>query len=85
MLDAATGSHVPLFIGNENVAGEGAPLTVIDPVTEDVVAEFKGASVAQVDLACRAAERAFEFGGLVRCRLPAGRAPEVRRSAGAAS
>lgn len=59
MLNEVSGRNVPLLIDNELVPGEGAELKVIDPVSEEVVAEFQGASIDQVDRACRAAKRAF--------------------------
>lgn len=62
MLKEVSGQNVPLLIDNKDVAGEGETLKVIDPVSEEVVAEFRGASVAQVDQACRAASRAFHSG-----------------------
>lgn len=49
-----------LLIDNEDRVGLGAPLTVVNPATERVVAEFAGASIAQVDEAVAAARRAFE-------------------------
>jgi aldehyde dehydrogenase (NAD+) len=53
--------HVPhLFIGGEAVAGEGETITVINPGTEEVVAEFAGASGAQVQAAIAAARRAYD-------------------------
>lgn len=52
--------NVNLFIENLEVAGEGEKLCVVSPVTEAVVADFPGASVAQVDQAVQAARRAFE-------------------------
>lgn len=60
MLKEVSGRDVPLLIDNKDIAGEGAELKVIDPVTEEVVADFKGASVEQVDQACRAAAHAFQ-------------------------
>src|SRR5262245_56279614 len=63
-----TGAHLPegttvfthLTINNLETAGEGDTITVVNPATEAVVAEFRGASVAQVDAAVQAAKAAFE-------------------------
>lgn len=49
-----------LFIGNESLAGEGETIVVINPATEALVAQFKGASIDQVDAAVKAAKAAFE-------------------------
>lgn len=49
-----------LLIGNQDVAGQGEWLRVINPVTEEVVTEFQAASVAQVDQAVAAAHQAFQ-------------------------
>lgn len=54
--------HTRLLIGNEDRAGEGELLKVIDPATEELVAEFAGASIAQVDEAVNRANAAFESG-----------------------
>lgn len=51
-----------LLIDNAERAGEGEALTVISPVTEEVVAQFKGASLDQVNQAVQAARRAFDSG-----------------------
>ncbi len=64
--------HTALFINNQDHAGEGAPLKVVSPVTEEVVAEFSGASVAQVDEAVTGAKAAFESG--------VWRDPQIRRA-----
>ncbi|CAN7610793.1 aldehyde dehydrogenase family protein [Pseudorhodoferax sp. LjRoot39] len=53
-------AHTDLLIDNRDCAGAGAALHVVNPATEDTVAEFRGASVAQVDEAVRSARRAFE-------------------------
>lgn len=50
------------FIDNRDQPGEGELLRVTSPLTEEVVAEFAGASVAQVDQAVLAARRAFDTG-----------------------
>jgi aldehyde dehydrogenase (NAD+) len=44
-------------------AGEGARFIVDNPGTEELVAELRGASLAQVDRAIMAARRAFDHGG----------------------
>jgi aldehyde dehydrogenase (NAD+) len=49
-----------LYIGGEAVAGEGEIMAVINPGTEEVVAEFAGASAAQVQAAIAAARRAYD-------------------------
>src|SRR5258706_6969807 len=54
--------HTGLLINNEDRAGEGELLRVVSPVTEELVAEFPGASVAQVDEAVKAAKAAFDSG-----------------------
>ena len=59
ILTEVSGQSVQLLVNNEDLTGQGARLRVFDPVTEDLVADFPGASVEQVDLACRAASRAF--------------------------
>lgn len=51
-----------LFIGGQQVAGEGAPITVLNPGNEDVVATFNGASPGQIDAAIAAARRAYDAG-----------------------
>ena len=54
--------HTGLLIDNQDRAGEGALLRVVNPATEELVAEFPGASPAQVDEAVTAAKRAFDSG-----------------------
>ena len=54
--------YTKLLINNQECAGEGALLKVINPVTEEVVTEFPGASVSQVDQAVTSAKAAFESG-----------------------
>jgi aldehyde dehydrogenase (NAD+) len=58
----AAGAQVSdrLYIGGEAVAGEGEILTVINPGTEEVLAEFAGASGSQVRAAIAAARRAYD-------------------------
>ena len=51
-----------LFIGGEFVAGAGTPVEVRNPATEEVFAEFRGASTDQVHQAIGAARRAFDAG-----------------------
>jgi aldehyde dehydrogenase (NAD+) len=67
-----------LYLDGRAVAGEGERFVVVNPGTEDVVAEIAGASEAQVDAAILAARRAFDSGewsGL----SPADRVAAVRR------
>ena len=54
--------HTGLLINNQDQAGEGGLLRVVNPATEEMVAEFPGASLAQVDQAVTAAKTAFESG-----------------------
>jgi aldehyde dehydrogenase (NAD+) len=54
--------HTGLLINNLDRAGEGALLRVVSPATEELVAEFPGASVAQVDEAVTSAKAAFDSG-----------------------
>jgi aldehyde dehydrogenase (NAD+) len=58
----ATGSEPLLFIGGERVRGEGETFSVINPGTEEIVAQVAGASAAQVEQAIKAARRAFDAG-----------------------
>jgi aldehyde dehydrogenase (NAD+) len=55
-------ARTSLLIGNVDHAGEGEPLRVVNPATEELAAEFPGASPAQVDEAVQAASAAFESG-----------------------
>ena len=55
-------AHTSLLINNVDWAGEGEFLRIVSPVTEAVIAEFRGASVAQVDQAVKAARAAFDSG-----------------------
>ncbi len=50
------------FIDGERRAGEGERLKVVNPGTEEVLAEFGGASAAQLETAVAAARRAFDSG-----------------------
>ncbi|MDB5968494.1 MAG: aldehyde dehydrogenase [Hydrocarboniphaga sp.] len=52
-----------LFIDGEFVAGAGAVVEARNPATEEVFAEFRGASPDQVRQAIGAARRAFDEGG----------------------
>jgi aldehyde dehydrogenase (NAD+)/betaine-aldehyde dehydrogenase len=52
--------HTSLLINNRDCAGEGAMLNVVNPATEEVVAEFPGASVEQVDAAVASARAALD-------------------------
>ena len=54
--------HTELFINNRDRAGEGAPIRIVSPVTEELVVEFPGASAAQVDEAVSSAKAAFDSG-----------------------
>lgn len=55
--------HTSLLINNRDCAGEGAMLSVVNPATEEVVVEFPGASVEQVDAAVASARAALDEGG----------------------
>lgn len=59
------------LIHNEWVAGEGAPIAVVNPATEEVVTEVRSASVSQVGQAVDSARLALE--------LPAWQQPQFRR------
>ena len=48
-----------LLIDGRRVAGEGMPESILDPATGETLATVASASVAQVDAAVQAAERAF--------------------------
>ena len=48
-----------LLIGGELVAGEAGTAPIVNPATEEVVAEAPEASVAQAEEAARAAQEAF--------------------------
>lgn len=52
--------HTGLLINNQDRTGDGDLLRVVNPVTEEVVAEFRGASLAQVDEAVTCANAAFD-------------------------
>lgn len=54
--------HTGLLINNVDRTGEGGLLRVVNPATEKLVAEFAGASVAQVDEAVTCAKAAFDSG-----------------------
>jgi len=58
----AAAVYTKVLINNQERSGEGGVLHVVNPATEDVITEFAGASVAQVDEAVTAAKRAFETG-----------------------
>lgn len=55
-------AHTKLLIDNQDQVGEGELFNVVNPATEEQVAEFRAASVAQVDRAVRSASAAFESG-----------------------
>jgi aldehyde dehydrogenase (NAD+) len=68
MLQKAKSSRVPgltneLLIGNRDVPGEGEWLRVVNPATEELVAEFQAASVDQARQAVDAARDAFDGPG----------------------
>lgn len=56
----ATTVRTQLLIDGEDRPGRGERLNVVNPATEEVVADFQGASAEQVDEAVRAARRAFD-------------------------
>jgi aminobutyraldehyde dehydrogenase len=49
-----------MLIGSDFVAGTDAPEPIVNPKTEDVITNLPDASVAQVDAAVNAAEKAFK-------------------------
>jgi aldehyde dehydrogenase (NAD+)/betaine-aldehyde dehydrogenase len=51
-----------MLINNVERPGEGQTLTVVNPASEEVIASFPGASIAQVDEAVHCAQDAFESG-----------------------
>ncbi len=65
--------HTQLLIDGEDQSGQGERLKVVNPATEEIVADFQGASTKQVDQAVRAARRAFD-------EDRSWRDPELRRS-----
>lgn len=56
----STALSTKLLINNQDVEGSGEWLRVVNPATEELVAEFRGASPAQVEAAVMAAKRAFQ-------------------------
>jgi aldehyde dehydrogenase (NAD+) len=58
----AAALHQKLYIDGRAVAGEGERICVINPGTEEVVAEVAGASQAQTEAAIAAARRAYDSG-----------------------
>jgi aldehyde dehydrogenase (NAD+) len=66
-----------LFIGGESVAGEGESFAVVNPGTEETVAEVAGASAGQVEQAIKAARRAYDTGSW--SGLPAAQRGEALR------
>jgi aldehyde dehydrogenase (NAD+)/betaine-aldehyde dehydrogenase len=56
----STALSTKLLINNQDVDGSGEWLRVVNPATEELVAEFRGASPAQVEAAVMAAKRAFQ-------------------------
>jgi aldehyde dehydrogenase (NAD+) len=67
-----------IFIDGKFVAGTGDVIGVVNPATEEVFAEFRGASPGQVRQAIGAARRAFD-GGVWAGLRPADRAAALRR------
>ncbi len=66
------------FIAGAAQAGEGETFAVVNPGTEEIVAELRGASAAQVEAAINSARRAYDSG--VWSGLPAAeRAASLRR------
>lgn len=55
--------HTALLINNEFRRGDGAQLEIVNPATEERIARFAGASIAQVDEAVTAAKAAFDADG----------------------
>jgi aldehyde dehydrogenase (NAD+) len=80
---SATTGDLPqkLFIGGRAVTGEGETFAVVNPGTEEVIAELAGAADAQMEAAIAAARAAFDGG--VWSGLPAHeRAAALRRLMG---
>lgn len=50
------------LIDGQAVTGTGAPVVVVDPSNEEIIAEFPGADAATVDQAVRSARAAFDRG-----------------------
>ncbi|MGK4596734.1 aldehyde dehydrogenase family protein [Amycolatopsis sp. w19] len=53
-------SHYRPFVNGEFVDGSGEPLKTINPATEEVLAEVGTASVSDVDIAVKAARKAYD-------------------------
>src|SRR5437763_4537920 len=49
-----------MFVDGKFVEGSGEPLKTINPATEEVLAEVSTASAADVDVAVKAARRAYD-------------------------
>lgn len=58
-MNLSTKGVVPLIIGGERVAGEGAPIATINPDSGEPIAPLRAASAAQVDLSVVRAKHAF--------------------------
>ncbi len=71
-----------LVIDGKRVEGEGLPDVVLNPATEEVVAEVRAASLAQADAAIRGARRAADDGPWPRMS-PAERSQALHRFADA--
>jgi aldehyde dehydrogenase (NAD+) len=59
---AELSAEVRQFIDGAYVRGAGKPFSVLNPGTEEVLAEVPGASIEQVETAIQAARRAFDSG-----------------------
>lgn len=79
---AATFLKIPyggqLFIGGKAVSGEGESFAVLNPGTEETVAELRGASAPQIEAAISAARRAYDS-GVWSARPAVERAASLRR------
>src|ERR1044072_2992873 len=60
--------RAPLLINGEQVAGDGAPISIENPFTTETIVELPTASPGQVDAAVAAAREAWARWG----RMPAG-------------
>jgi aldehyde dehydrogenase (NAD+) len=64
------------YVDGKFLDGEGAPLAVVNPATEEVIAEVETCSESQVESAVLAARRSFDEGGWAASR-PADRAAAI--------
>ena len=60
------------YVDGRFVRGDGPPLAVENPATEETVAEVETLTVAQMEEAIMASRRAFDSGGWSRLRLDLG-------------